>query len=641
LHGDFVFLSAFVSSVSASTRYVPDDYTTIQAAVDAAGPEDVILIRDGTYKENVKVNKAHLTIKSENGTDKTTVEYADDTDNVFEVTEDYVNIIGLTVKGHSGGGVYLNIVHHCNIQNNNISTSGGYAYGIYLSESSSNDIINNTVSNNWHGGIYLENSLSNSINNNTISNNVFKGIYLIGGSKNIISNNTVAYNQFDGISLEVSTSNGINNNTVSHNENGISLSVRSENNTINNNIVSHNERGIDCQVSNNASISNNIVSSNSYGIYMTNSWEAHVSNNIVSDNSYGIYLTGYLSGAFLRNAITNNNVSNNSYGIYLNDECKENTITNNNVSNNDEGIFLVDPDRRGLCSENIISYNNASDNTYGIRLFGAESNTITRNTANKNTYYGIYLSEGSSKNIITKNTASDNYNGIYLSESSDNTCYLNNFDNKADNVYSYESTNTWNSTEKITYNYSGNTYTNYLGNYWDDYDGPDDNNDGIGDTPYRIDSDNDSYPLMEPWENYFALVPSIFETGSPENPYPSIMGNHTGTITPNKTITVHKMYTYPCTGTGGHSEYVRFYGNGLNVTKTWNGYIGGYHNIFFEPPITLQANTTYKYEIRTGSYPQIIHERSLPTANGTINCTQFTDANGKIYYDWIPAIRLE
>jgi len=101
------------------------------------------------------------------------------------------------------------------------------------------------------------------------------------------------------------------------------------------------------------------------------------------------------------------------------------------------------------------------------------------------------------------------------------------------------------------------------------------------------------------------------------------------------------MYTYPCIGTGGHTEYVRFYGNSLDVNKTWNGYIGDYHHIFFDTSFTLQANTTYNYEIRTGSYPQIIHEQSLPTLNGTINCTQFTDANGKTYNDWIPAIRLE
>ena len=134
-------------------------------------------------------------------------------------------------------------------------------------------------------------------------------------------------------------------------------------------------------------------------------------------------------------------------------------------------------------------------------------------------------------------------------------------------------------------------------------------------------------------------VDYYFDTG--KGTYPSIMGTHTGTITPNKKIAVHKMYTYPCAGTGGHTEYVRFNGNGLDVNETWNGYIGDYHYILFDPPITLHANITYNYEIRTGSYPQIIHEQSLPTANGTINCTQFTDANGRTYDNGIPAIRLE
>jgi uncharacterized repeat protein (TIGR01451 family) len=125
-------------------------------------------------------------------------------------------------------------------------------------------------------------------------------------------------------------------------------------------------------------------------------------------------------------------------------------------------------------------------------------------------------------------------------------------------------------------------------------------------------------------------MPSIFDTGP--GTYPSIRGTHTGTIRPNKTIVVHKMYTYPCVGTGGHTEYVRFSGSGLDVNKTWNGYIGDYHNIIFDPPITLKANTTYNYEIRTGSYPQIIHEQSLATANGTINCTLFTDANSRTFF---------
>lgn len=131
----------------------------------------------------------------------------------------------------------------------------------------------------------------------------------------------------------------------------------------------------------------------------------------------------------------------------------------------------------------------------------------------------------------------------------------------------------------------------------------------------------------------------VFDTGA--GTYPSSSGIHTGTITLKHTIDVAKLYTYPCAGTGGHTEYVRFYGPDLDVNKTWNGYIGDYYSIIFVPSFTLQTNTTYNYEISTGSYPQIIHEQSLSTANGTINCTQFTDANGKTYTDWIPAIRLE
>jgi parallel beta-helix repeat protein len=116
---------------------------------------------------------------------------------------------------------------------------------------------------------------------------------------------------------------------------------------------------------------------------------------------------------------------------------------------------------------------------------------------------GIYLYHSDhcsiSNNICSNN---DGY-GIYLDDSENNRIYLNNFVNNGDNVHSYRSTNTWNSPETITYTYNGSTYAKYLGNYWSDYTGNDTNNDGIGDTPYSINSNNDIYPLIQPWENYF------------------------------------------------------------------------------------------------------------------------------------------
>ena len=101
------------------------------------------------------------------------------------------------------------------------------------------------------------------------------------------------------------------------------------------------------------------------------------------------------------------------------------------------------------------------------------------------------------------------------------------------------------------------------------------------------------------------------------------------------------MYTYPCTGTGGHTEYIKIWNStDWNVTATWEGYTGDWHNISFDEPFTLKADEEYNYTIKTGSYPQIRHTSALPTANGWINCTEFVDANGRTYNNWIPAIRL-
>jgi len=153
--------------------------------------------------------------------------------------------------------------------------------------------------------------------------------------------------------------------------------------------------------------------------------------------------------------------------------------------------------------------------------------------------------------------------------------------------------------------------------------------------------------LAENYTNNQAFKPIIvnvanvtFDTDSSANPYPSISGTHNGTITPNQTINVSKLYTYPCTGTGGHTEYARIWNSSLDTNVTWNGYTGDWHNISFNKSFTLVANETYNYTIKTGSYPQIIHESRKEVTGGAINCTEFVDANGKRYNDWIPAIKL-
>ena len=47
----------FCGAVDASTISVPDNYPSIQAAINAASPGDTIYVRAGTYDERIVVNK--------------------------------------------------------------------------------------------------------------------------------------------------------------------------------------------------------------------------------------------------------------------------------------------------------------------------------------------------------------------------------------------------------------------------------------------------------------------------------------------------------------------------------------------------------------------------------------------------------
>jgi hypothetical protein len=138
---------------------------------------------------------------------------------------------------------------------------------------------------------------------------------------------------------------------------------------------------------------------------------------------------------------------------------------------------------------------------------------------------------------------------------------------------------------------------------------------------------------------YSAASPNLFDTGEPAMPYPSIGGTFTGTLTPLHDLSVHTLHTYPCTGTGGHSEHVEIWGDGIAVNATWSGYSGDWHNLTFsEPFATLAANATYNITIELGSYPQIIHEQSVNATGGALACVTYKDVNGIIHNNWIPAM---
>lgn len=113
-----------------------------------------------------------------------------------------------------------------------------------------------------------------------------------------------------------------------------------------------------------------------------------------------------------------------------------------------------------------------------------KNNTISGNQISNNGNVGIALEATSVNNTIFANTLYSNFLGVY-SSSSYNLFFHNNFVNNTSQV-SASPANVWD--RKVE------------GNYWSDYYGTDSDGDGIGDTPYVIDSSNQgNYPLMNPY----------------------------------------------------------------------------------------------------------------------------------------------
>ncbi len=123
------------------------------------------------------------------------------------------------------------------------------------------------------------------------------------------------------------------------------------------------------------------------------------------------------------------------------------------------------------------------------------------NTIEGNTIMGcnmaIFLAE--SPNMVIGNHIEDNIQGLFLGPLPDthktvfNVLYHNSFVNNTMPVYDCECT------DPHTIQHLNIWDNGVSGNYWSDNNGTDTNQDGIGDTPYQISSDDvDSFPIMTP-----------------------------------------------------------------------------------------------------------------------------------------------
>jgi len=253
----FVFFLGFLPSAIAATIYVPDDYPTIQAAVDAATSGDTIVVRAGTYVENIVVDKS-LTIRSERGSANTKVIAASSSAPVFKLTANSTVVQGFTVEGSMG--IYVYRADKCTVSDN-VCQGDNSGTGIRIYEGSQNIIRNNTCTNKFYGI---------SLNYYSAGNEI---------SSNCCSQNTVGISIGQNCSNNFILSNDCSNNGAS----GIDLWGRSDNNTVKWNNCSGNKSGISIETCLDSVIDGNTCSDNSYyGIEIRNSPATTISNNICS-----------------------------------------------------------------------------------------------------------------------------------------------------------------------------------------------------------------------------------------------------------------------------------------------------------------------------------------------------------------------
>jgi parallel beta-helix repeat protein len=255
--------------------------------------------------------------------------------------------------------------------------------------------------------------------------------------------------------------------------------------TVQNTQVQNFAFGIRFQYSPNNTITGNTVENCSYGIDLYSSDDSAVFGNMLDNFGYdGIGLSFSCSNSIVENSVRNCTQQRfqSSHGVYIDQSSNNNTVSGNSITVNSEyGIYLCSS------SNNSIYGNNIANSEYGIYLCCYPSNnTVYGNNITANNC-GIVLGSSSNYNSIYGNNIANSEYGIYLYSSSNNKLFHNSFVNNDIQVYleSSDSANIWDDGYP-----SG-------GNYWSDYTGVDSNLDGIGDSNYTIDADNDDrYPLM-------------------------------------------------------------------------------------------------------------------------------------------------
>ena len=233
---------------------------------------------------------------------------------------------------------------------------------------------------------------------------------------------------------------------------------------------------------------NIVIDGNGYTLQGNYNWDTGLiltgmTNVTVQNVNITNYFVGIGLGNSYGNTLARNHITSSSYDI-TGSNSSSNSVFGNDMSSYYEGIKLD-----SSSNYNIVSGNNIRDSSADIVIISSSSNSVFGNNITTPRSYGIIL-QSSSDTVVSGNNISNNYYGVrFISSSSfDNVLYHNNFVGNIQQVLD----------EGGSMNFWDDGYPSG-GNYWSDYTGVDvksgpyqnvTGSDGIGDTPYAIDSNN-------------------------------------------------------------------------------------------------------------------------------------------------------